>query len=169
LKYKIHIHRPDNWLIRLLDFAFALGNHIIIPASWPEEFVERILPHEKQHVVQQHWLGFGIHPNVGIPLFLFLYFLVFLPVGLALFRLFFEYQADIKETEEMIKKGNLTTVEEIILQVGWYIKTISGRGYLYTCPKFMARWLYYRKIPRLSSVLFRVLGEQNVNAIRNSR
>ena len=134
------------------NFAFCLGNHFFIPASWDSNYIKVVEAHETQHAKDQRTLGLGIHPFVGLPLFLILYFFVFFPLGLAIFRTWFEYRADKAEFQYMIDNKMITDRAILSEMVNQSARIISGWKYFFSCPMFITK-LFYNKITKK-------LGEQ---------
>lgn len=145
MNYKIHKHLMTSKLMNWLDFAFCLGNHHFYPSKWSEEQIAIAEPHELRHTIQQYYLGFKIHPLVGFPLFLLLYMLVFLPVGLAFFRMLFEYQADRDEASYLIENKYISNFQDLEDWAVSSAKTVSGPFYLFSCPMCIT-WYFYRRI-----------------------
>ena len=93
------------------DMAITVGPWILIPKDWSVYSVRNVMEHECRHAQQYQWCGFGIHPIVGIPLFLLIYGLVLLPCFLALPRVFFELDAMAWSTRRKLRDGRMNTAD----------------------------------------------------------
>jgi len=119
--------RSSHWLLRIIDkiiganiYWTTIGDTIYHPDAIdnPEMFVE-IIEHEKVHIEQ--------YKKLGVPLFMFLYIFMFLPIGLSYFRFRLEREAYLVE----LKHG--ASVDQVVDTL-W-------RYYGWPWPKFlMRRW-----------------------------
>jgi len=143
-EFKTHTHISSNWLLRKLNFGFCVANHFFFPDTWSTQRIKVAKVHEMRHAIQQCQLGFGIHPWVGMLPFMLLYFLVFLPLGLAFFRMFFEYQSDRDEVTYLVETGRITNTGVLKYYIDESAKTVSGYHYFFPCPLFITKLFYNR-------------------------
>ena len=124
----------------MTHFTTTIGRTVYYPIDWerdkagPYDYV--ILKHERKHVRQVE----KICPSnftVGLIIYGFLYFLIFLPIGLAWFRYKFEREAYLESYQACKEVG-------IKPDVNHYIKVLTGPSYLWTWPfkKSVKRWFY---------------------------
>jgi len=101
---------------------------VIDPTRFPE-----VIAHEQIHIAQ--------YKKLTVPLFLFLYCLIPLPVFFSYFRWFLERQAYIVEAKLYLAEGRITKdilVEEIVQEL-W-------SGYLFPWPKFLMRKWFKKQL-----------------------
>ncbi len=109
-------------------FTTTLGTKVYVTDSWDtDEAASRIslLRHERVHMRQAR--------KYGRVLFSFLYLLVFLPVGLAYFRMKFEkeaYEESVRANVELHGTYRVLSPE----YRNWLASQFTGSGYLYTWP-----------------------------------
>lgn len=125
----------------LVGFATTIGNYIFFPKEWTAETVKRILPHESRHIKQFKWLGFGIHPLIGLPLGTIVYALFPLPMFLAFGRFYMELDAD-KAGWKYLLEQKIYTVNQIREVAIWRAESLSSVGYFWALPKSWALSLY---------------------------
>jgi hypothetical protein len=134
----------------LKDFATTLANHHFYPEGWGSWPVELTIIHEARHTKQFRWFGLGIHPLVGLVPMGICYLLIFLPVFLALPRLFLEIDADKfawrmrARAEDVPLIDGSTLAESILRSAERRSKLLSGAAYAWSTPEFIARFFYMR-------------------------
>ena len=142
----IRLYTKDNWFCTLLAylafwmpnetfltrFATSIGPLIFIPKDWETSQVKRLLPHEGRHVKHARWLGLWIHPWVGLPLYLVLYCLLPFPCYIAIFRYWFEKDADKQYWLELRRQGRLNAY--IVDRAERFGNTVGGWSYLHPLP-----------------------------------
>jgi hypothetical protein len=136
------------------DYATTFIDVVAVPPSWTIWQLERVLPHERRHVEQAKICGFGLHPLVGIGLYAILYFLVFLPVGLAYFRYRFECDAERAKYRYLVAKG--VGEEELRRRADKFSITLSSGAYFWCWPK---KWVSRRLHKYVDEVLEEVKDE----------
>lgn len=95
----------------------------------------RLLAHEiLGHVKQCRTCGFGIHPWVGFPIFAILYGVIIFPIKLAVFRYFFEKNAESKSWRYSLKNGLMLPVE-VYLRAKSFAEKVASKDYYYTLAK----------------------------------
>lgn len=125
-------------------FAVTLANYHFYPHDWSKELLLNVLPHEARHTAQFRWGGLGIHPILGfIPMTLLYIFFVF-PVFLAVGRFFLELDAD-KACFDYLMTNKMITKEHAAASLQRRIKSLTGRDYLFSVPKWFAE-KYYSKL-----------------------
>lgn len=131
----------------LTTFATTVGRTVYIPPNWTFSSVQRVLPHEVLgHVQQFRWAGFGIHPTVGIPLGLLLYFLIPFPVLFAWVRYRAELHAETKAWHYHLQlRNDKPTRAWVKLRAEVFPKKISGKEYVYAVPRCWALWGFRRR------------------------
>ena len=75
--------------------AWTLAHRVYLPEEWTEGQASRVVPHEAFHTKRCRKLALGRHPIFGLLQFLFIYFFVPIPMGLAWFRFQWEVEAEI--------------------------------------------------------------------------
>lgn len=149
----VRLYTKDNWFCKLLaavlmvitfggmkyrvfleNFATTIGPLQFYPAAWSTETVERVVIHESRHTRQARWFGLWIHPWVGLPLYAVLYLLLFLPIGLAFFRCYFEMDAMRFELRECFKKG-IYSKEQVLERGTRFGNTVCSGKYGWALPK----------------------------------
>jgi len=145
----------------LEDYFTTIANHIFIPKELVEYKILPVLWHESRHVKHSRWLGLGIHPLLGFPIYLLLYAFLPLPVGGALFRALFELDAEAYAWNRMIesnrlisdsniRESNLTLIRSLILdRAKGFATAVSGPMYFFSMPKFIVVWLYEKRARRV--------------------
>jgi hypothetical protein len=131
-------------------FATTLAHVQAYPESWDTESVERVMIHESRHTRQARICGFGIHPIVGLPLMGILYGLVFLPALLAIFRLWFEMDADRAVWRHDLENGALDA-EGVRRRALSFAETVSGPSYLWSTWRGLAVWWFGRSVEKVIS------------------
>ena len=165
----IKIYTKDNWfcktiawLLFLLSFgrykkekfltktATALGSAHFYPKEWNKWEVEWVLPHEARHTIHFLWLGFKIHPLIGMIPAAIIYLFILFPVYLAFGRFFMELDCNKFRWKWFLSKIN--TQKELDdyrfdLLYATYLqsKTLSGLGYFYAVPQKIS-WYFSRKM-----------------------
>ncbi|OHD18515.1 MAG: hypothetical protein A2Y38_13955 [Spirochaetes bacterium GWB1_59_5] len=115
-------------------FTTTLGNSIYVPSDWASRSEEEhyiILRHERVHMRQQKRLGLGWMP-LGLAVFMLLYALLPLPIGLAWFRYRFERTAYV---ESLRVHHELHDASEVRHQLLVYADFLSGPGYGWSWPR----------------------------------
>lgn len=115
-------------------FTTTLGNTIYVPAEWASYSEEEhyvILRHERVHMRQQKKLGLGWMP-LGLTIFMLLYALLPLPIGLAWFRYRFERTAYV---ESLRVHNELHGQADVVNQLLVYADFLSGPGYGWSWPR----------------------------------
>jgi hypothetical protein len=130
------------------NYATTIGRTVYIPAHWTFYIAKQVIPHEVLgHVKQFRWAGFFIHPTVGIPLGLFLYFVIPFPVLLAWVRYRMELHADAKSWEYHLEHG--WSPEKVRRRAEQFAEKVAGKPYVYSIPKRWARWGFRRKAEKV--------------------
>lgn len=151
----VRLYTKDNWFARLLavlvpivtfggmkkktfleHFATTIGPLQFYPVTWPTRSVQRVLVHESRHTRQARWFGLWIHPWVGLPIYVVLYLLLPLPLGLAFFRALFERDAMKYELSVLYRSGSYSDVE-VINRANKFGNTVSSGRYGWSLPR---RW-----------------------------
>lgn len=130
----------------MYSYAITLGNRQYYPEFWRAEQVKAIIPHESRHVKQFRWFGLGIHPILGIPLMFLFYSILFFPVGLALFRVLLEIDADKQLWIEEFKRQEFWSQDYAIGSALTRSRELAGRNYLFALPYKLIEKLYFRAI-----------------------
>ena len=134
----------------LKHFAFTIGNYHFYPKEWDKEQVERTLPHEARHTWQMKKLGFGIHPLLGLPLFLLIYCFLPLPIYFSFGRFYLELDADKAYYKYLLNKEGIFYTNHIIyLNKEHRIKSLSGPAYFWAVEKRFALEEYNRMLKNL--------------------
>lgn len=132
----------------LEHYAIALGPVQAYPRQWTDLRMGTII-HECRHSWQCEMLGwlipivgwfFGrtVRTWAGFPLFLILYFVVLLPIGLSVFKCWFELDADRAKWAWMLIQGEGPQIVE--LRAIDFGKTVNGRGYGFAFPWLGRKW-----------------------------
>jgi len=108
----------------------TFGNRIYSPALSSAKGLEGIIPHEARHVKQYRWFGFMIHPLMGIPLFNLLYALFLFPVGLAIFRVLMELDAETYRLQKLAEVKKIQT-KSAGKELDRFVKILAGKAYIY--------------------------------------
>ena len=122
----------------MTHYTTTIGRTVYFPVKFARNKASRgdyvILRHERKHTSQVEKLGFG-NIWLGLIIFGFLYFAVFLPVGLAYFRYKFEREAYV-ESFKACKKVGLTP------NIDAYVEVLTGPNYFWTWPfkKSVRKW-----------------------------
>lgn len=149
----VHLYTKDNWFCTVLSwlltiiafggierrvfltrFATTIGPLQFYPASWNIASVERVIVHESRHTRQARWFGLGIHPWLGLPLFAVFYLLLFLPMGLAFFRCWFEMDAMRFELRGGYARGYYKA-SEVTLRAEGFGRTVCSKAYGWPLPQ----------------------------------
>lgn len=121
-------------------FATTLGHVQAYPREWGTASVERVMVHEGRHSWQARICGFGIHPVAGLPLMAVLYGLLPLPALLAVFRAWFELDADRAYWRHGLTNGTMDATG-VRRRAQSFAETISGSAYLWSVWRGLAvRW-----------------------------
>jgi hypothetical protein len=122
----------------------TLGMRIYVPRDWEtrsDAAKYRTLRHERQHMRQYARLGFG-HPNWGIPLYLLCYVLLFLPLGFAVFRYYWEREAFL---ESLRARAEVQGQSNALAAIPQYAQKVCGKSYWWPFGGFgiraTERWL----------------------------
>jgi hypothetical protein len=124
-------------------FATTLGHVQAYPKEWETASVERVMIHESRHSWQARVCGFGIHPMVGLPLMAFLYGLFPFPTLLAVFRLWFEMDADRAYWRHGLVNHTMDAAE-VRRRAQSFAETVSGPAYFWSVWRGFAVWLFMR-------------------------
>lgn len=119
-------------------YATTFAHVVAVPPGWSLGQLERVLPHERRHVEQARECGLGFLP-LGILVFGFLYFFVFLPVGFAYFRYRFECDAELAKYRYLLSKG--ASEESLRKRADWFAIVLSSGDYFWCWP---LDWVYKR-------------------------
>jgi len=134
--------------------ATGIAHMVFIPENYDNiEHVERVVVHEARHVKQFRYLGFFIHPVLGIPLAAVIYLFTLFPIYLAFGRFYMEMDAKITEWEWRIEEGELDYKGLIDKYSNW-LNSISGPGYFWTIPKWLARYLSDPYVQPIINILY---------------
>jgi hypothetical protein len=117
----------------LKKFATTLGNIQAYPEEWDTATVESVIIHESRHTAQARWCGLGIHPLVGLPIMSLLYLLLPIPMFGALFRTWFELDAERKVWKYYLAKG---------VQDSWVLQDAERFAILVAGPSYL--WAFYK-------------------------
>jgi hypothetical protein len=128
------------------DFAFTLANYHFYPRNWSKKTLLRVLPHESRHTAQFRWAGLGIHPIIGFIPMMVLYVFFPIPIFFAVGRFFLELDAD-KACFDYLLTNNLATKQSILFRIKQRINSLTGKDYLYSVPKWFAKY-FYNKISK---------------------
>jgi len=134
--------KPQDFLDR---FAFTLGPNQYFPGSM-NYLAERTIVHECRHSWQYSLFGWAVpiagwffgkrvRAWCGVPFFLFFYFILFLPLGLAYFRWILEADADYSECSWMIQ--NKYTKEEVMDEARGFGHLVCGSDYGWAWPSWL--------------------------------
>ena len=149
----VRMYTKDNWFCKVLaallvaltlghikyrewldNVAVTIGPLQFYPVTWTAALVEQVCVHEGRHTRQCRWLGLWIHPWVGFPLFLLLYFLLPLPIGGALFRVLFERDAMKYELRQGYRTGRYTALQ-VVSEAEDFAHNVGSWGvYVYPLP-----------------------------------
>lgn len=126
----------------LRSYTTTLGKTIYFPLDWSPEKTDSgdyiTLCHELRHVEQYTKLGLGFAP-LGFSIFLILYLLLPLPIGLAWFRYAFERSAYL-ESYRAARRLNLQP------KIDYYVNLLTGKAYFWAWPfKFLVRRWFMRR------------------------
>lgn len=149
----VRLYTKDNWFCKTLavilhgitfggmkyrvfldSFATTIGPLQFFPVAWRVPQVERVVVHESRHTRQARWFGLWIHPWVGLPLFAVFYLLLFLPLGLAFFRVLFERDAMKFELLWHYKRGKMTKAQ-VCERATRFGNTVCSGKYAWALPK----------------------------------
>lgn len=126
----------------LKNYTTTVANTIYFPLGWTAENADDndyiTLCHELRHIEQYRSLGFG-SAKIGFILFLILYLLLPLPIGLAWFRYMFEREAYLEGYNAARRLG-------LSPKIDYYVDILSGVSYFWAWPfKFLIRrWFLQR-------------------------
>lgn len=124
--------RHKNYLVE--EKAITIANFILFPVKWELNKVLITLVHEGRHVFQYRRFGFGIHPVVGLPIVLTIYFFLPLPIFLAYGRLYLELDANKVCWKWRIinEQASQEWIRELAILAA---RQVSGPSYFWTWPK----------------------------------
>jgi hypothetical protein len=147
---KIAVKESKIWNVGALrTFATTIGNTVYFPVFWNADAVRHCLPHEiLGHLRQFLVAGFGIHPNIGIPLGLFAYILLPFPILFAWVRYRMELHADAKSWEYHLRSG-LWSPDYVMSRAEIFGAKVGGKPYVLSVPKFWAVWGFKRKAKKV--------------------
>jgi len=77
----------------------------------------------------------------GLPLFLVLYFTVLLPIGLSVFKCWFELDANRAHWRHMLAQGH--SAKEVLIHAAGKSKSVNGKGYGYALPWLGRKWFMW--------------------------
>lgn len=126
----------------LKNYTTTVATTIYFPVGWKAENANDsdyvTLCHELKHVEQYRTLGFGC-ATLGFIIFLILYLLLPLPIGLAWFRYSFERAAYLESYDAAKRLGFQPKID-------YYVKLLTGPDYFWAWPfKFLVkRWFMKR-------------------------
>lgn len=121
---RLRVKRSRVWRLFNSGMAITIGSTVFIPPDWTSAAVRRVLPHEVGgHVRQYRFCGLGIHPAVGIPIFLLLYALPWVRYRL-------ELHAETREWVVGLAEGYLTP-EDVLRGADAFAAKVGGRPYLW--------------------------------------
>jgi len=126
-------------------FAFTTGNFQFYDESWSYYDVLTTLFHETRHTTQFRWCGFGIHPMLGVPLYLILYALLPPFAGLAYVRFWLELDAERFAIREELMRKISVDPRAIINRAEAFGAAVCSVSYLFPWP---AKW----GIPKFSAM-----------------
>jgi hypothetical protein len=154
----VRIETKDKWYWKILavfaaiftfggmsrkKFLESYGTTIGPIQGYPRQIVqlrEPFLVHEARHTRQCRFFGFGFSPWLGLPVFVILYFLIPLPIGLAYGRYRLELDADLVQWRWMLSNGYAPNqIRDEALRRG---KDVGGGSYGWSCP--WSKWGYKR-------------------------
>lgn len=123
----------------LESFATTFGPLQAYPESWSASQVSHTLVHESRHTRQARAFGFGIHPWVGLPLMFLTYCLLPLPIGLAVFRVWLELDADRYRWRVLLRAG--IPASYIRQRAREFAETVSSAAYMWSLPaSWTVKW-----------------------------
>jgi len=138
----------------LTQYATTIGPFHFYPKEWESYDVMNVLPHEAQHTKQARALSLYIHPIIGI-LPMSLMYLLPIPIGLALGRLWLEINADKAIWEYIVKTRAPQTAnqkENLILEIKMrsksFVYCLSSEDYMWTVPKRLALWYTNKEVKK---------------------
>ncbi len=146
----------------LRTFATTIGRTVYFPDNWTFEQAKSCMPHEVLgHVAQFRWAGFFIHPTVGIPLGLFLYALMPLPIFGAWVRYRAELHAETKAWEYKLPRGLINGLQ-LKARAVRFAKMVGGKQYVYSMPHcWVLRGFTRRAEKVINAVKRRASGQVN--------
>ena len=134
--------RSSFWFTRLLNKFGAgtawttVGDTVYYPDAIEDPYLfPEIIEHEKVHI--------GQYKKLGVPLFLFLYIFVFLPVGLSYFRWRFEREAHLVEAKLYLaeKRTDIHTIVDEMVKSLWHY-------YGYPWPKTLMKSWFLKQLKK---------------------
>ena len=129
--------------------AMAIGPLVLLPRAWLLTGDPRpTIVHECCHVRQYRWCGLGIHPWVGLPLFLVLYGLVLFPLGLAWARYRLELAACAAVWRWQAQQPEWLDGRMLIDSVT-PADRVASKAYFFAVPHCWARWGFQRKLGKV--------------------
>ena len=126
----------------LTHYTTTIGNRIFYPVGWTFDRIDKkdyaILRHELVHVKQYHSGGLGSF-KLGVITMGILYIAVFLPIGLAWFRYYFERNAYLESIKAYKDVG-------ITVKADRYVEYLTGSTYIWAWPfkKRVRKWFDVR-------------------------
>jgi len=127
----------------LTRFATTLGHVQAYPKEWNTASVERVMIHESRHSWQARICGFGIHPIVGLPIMAILYGFLLFPVLLAVFRVWFELDADRAYWRYGLANRTMSA-DGVRWRAQSFAETISSPAYMWSIWRRFAVWWFGR-------------------------
>lgn len=118
-------------------FATTIANYHFYPKEWSPWQVETTLPHEGRHTKQLKWMGYGLHPLLGLSTSLPVYAFLPIPIGLAYGRFYMELDAE-RTTWKWKLENNIITPSEVRTRAESFATTVAGPAYFYCWPKSWA-------------------------------
>jgi len=118
-------------------FATTIGPVQAYPESWNAATVGRALIHEGRHTQQARAFGLFIHPWIGLPPMAVAYLLLPLPVGLAIFRVWLELDADRHRWRALLAEG--IDPDYVRERAASFAETVSSAAYAWSLPAAWTR------------------------------
>lgn len=125
-------------------FANTIGHLQAYPENWSTEQVADTIPHESRHTQQMRMLGLGIHPIVGALPCLILYGFILFPIYFAIFRVWFEIDADKERWWYWASERGVRNKEVFLRHAKYRALIVAGRDYFYSWNKKHTIKLYTR-------------------------
>jgi hypothetical protein len=125
------------------EMAVGIGDSIYIPRNWYYKSAASVLRHEAQHCKQCRVLGLGSH-WFGVVPFAIIYFLLLLPILLAVGRALLERNACAAQWRADLESGAATT-SAINNDAEFVGAQLGSKAYGFALPTALATYLFKRK------------------------
>lgn len=135
-------YKKNSWFKLGKNFTTTIGKSIFVPDDW-DQFTDlqklSTLTHEMVHVKQ--------YKRFTLPGFLFLYLLVFLPIGLSFFRYLFEREAYLIGFKKILEYKSDPITKATLIKSG--TENMVGKNYGFAWPfaKYVKGWFEKNLLP----------------------